>query len=191
MPIDPLPATDVAHFRLVRSAYGERYENDGTALGCPTLRGPALPHTEYRDPAFAPDERAPGVYRYHRWLPVRRSLPHTGRTVVRCAGRLGAILGVLDPWIAFNGYWPEWGADLTTCSFRSRRPQPCPADSRSRPAPSSWPRPETPRQPSLNAARGIHPQVIPERCSVRQNRSRSDRGHARPGRGARTASDTR
>ncbi|MEU4303507.1 cysteate synthase [Kitasatospora aureofaciens] len=118
MPADRLPQTDAGHYRLVCCECGDRREDDGTALACPAPHGPSLLRTEYTRDGFTPDDRATGVYRYHRWLPVRRSLPDTGRTVVRRAERLGAMLGLRELWIAFNGYHPEWEADLTTGSFK-------------------------------------------------------------------------
>ncbi|MET9182086.1 cysteate synthase [Kitasatospora aureofaciens] len=118
MPADPLPQADAGHYRLVCCECGDRREDDGTALACPAPHGASLLRTEYTRDGFAPDDRATGVYRYHQWLPVRRSLPDTGRTVVRRAERLGAELGLRELWVAFNGYHPEWGADLTTCSFK-------------------------------------------------------------------------
>lgn len=118
MPTAPPQAANIPHYRLACCECGERYEDDGTALACPVPHAPALLRSEYTQTGFRPDEQAAGVYRYRRWLPVRRSLPDTGRTVVRRAARLGAILGVRDLWIAFNGYHPGWGADLTTCSFK-------------------------------------------------------------------------
>ncbi|MDX3078414.1 pyridoxal-phosphate dependent enzyme [Streptomyces sp. MI02-7b] len=118
MHVDPLPATNAAHYRLVCSECGNHREDDGISLACSALHGPALLRTEYRETAFAPDDRSSGVFRYHRWLPVRRCLPGTGRTVVRRAGKLAAAIGLHELWIAFNGYQPEWGAEMATCSFK-------------------------------------------------------------------------
>jgi cysteate synthase len=103
---------------LVCSVCGRRFPDDGMLLDCPEVHAPGLLRTEYPTPAFAPDEHAAGAFRYHRWLPVRRQLAHTGRTVVYRSERLGAALGVKDLHVAFNGYWPERGANLATGSFK-------------------------------------------------------------------------
>lgn len=59
-----------------------------------------------------------GIYRYRDWLPIVRSVPGAGRTVVFRDERLGRQLGLSNLWIAFNGYWPERGADLGTATFK-------------------------------------------------------------------------
>ncbi|MGF1425444.1 cysteate synthase [Kitasatospora sp. LaBMicrA B282] len=107
-----------AHYRLRCTVCGQRRPDDGLALGCPEPHAPGLLRTEYQDTAFTPDTAQQGVFRYHHWLPVRRTLPGTGRTAVHRSERLAASLGLRELWIAFNGYWPERGADLTTGSFK-------------------------------------------------------------------------
>ena len=109
---------DVSHYVLVCSVCGRRRPDDGVSLVCPEVHAPGLLRTEYHATSLVIDDQAIGVSRYRRWLPVRRALPGTGRTVVYRGERLGALLGVRNLWIAFNGYWPERGADLTTGSFK-------------------------------------------------------------------------
>ncbi|MFF7635310.1 cysteate synthase [Kitasatospora sp. NPDC008050] len=107
-----------SHYRLLCTVCGRRSPDDGLALGCPEPHEPGLLRTEYQSTAFAPDPARQGVFRYHRWLPVRRALPDTGRTAVYRSERLAASLGLAELWIAFNGYWPERGGELTTGSFK-------------------------------------------------------------------------
>jgi cysteate synthase len=110
--------TDASHYRLVCSVCGQHRPDDGLTLGCAEPHGPGLWQTTYQEAEFSPDPAATGVYRYHRWLPVRRILPDTGRTAVYRSERLAASLGLRELWIAFNGYWPERGGDLATGSFK-------------------------------------------------------------------------
>ncbi|MFE5586866.1 cysteate synthase [Kitasatospora sp. NPDC056531] len=100
------------------SSCGLRTPDDGVSLECREPHGPALAKSDYGDRPFAPDRRAAGIHRYREWLPIRRAVAETGRSVVYRSDRLGRFLGLKDLWIAFNGYWPERGADLITGSFK-------------------------------------------------------------------------
>ncbi|UCD34898.1 MAG: cysteate synthase [Nitrospiraceae bacterium] len=72
--------------------------------------------TEYRD-GFAVEKGVSGVWRYN-WLPVHSpGFYQPGPVVYRSRGLAGA-LGLDDLYIAFNGYWPEQGAEMTTCTFK-------------------------------------------------------------------------
>ncbi|MDH6108565.1 cysteate synthase [Kitasatospora sp. MAP12-15] len=111
-------STDASHYRLVCSVCGHRRADDGLTLGCPEPHEPGLWQTDYQATDFTPDAAHGGVFRYRHWLPVRRTLPDTGRTAVHRSERLAASLGLSELWIAFNGYWPERGGDLTTGTFK-------------------------------------------------------------------------
>ncbi|QMU70587.1 cysteate synthase [Streptacidiphilus sp. P02-A3a] len=111
-------STDASHYRLVCSVCGRRQADDGLTLGCAGQHEPGLWQTDYQATEFVPDASQSGVFRYRDWLPVRRTLEGTGRTVVHRSERLAAELGLDELWIAFNGYWPERGGDLTTGTFK-------------------------------------------------------------------------
>jgi cysteate synthase len=58
-----------------------------------------------------------GVWRFN-WLPVHApSVAQPGPVVYRSVG-LAVHLGLENLYIAFNGYWPEKGAGLQTCTFK-------------------------------------------------------------------------
>ena len=58
-----------------------------------------------------------GVWRFN-WLPVHSPIvPQPGPVVYRSVG-LAVHLGLENLYIAFNGYWPEKGAGLQTCTFK-------------------------------------------------------------------------
>jgi len=73
--------------------------------------------TEYRDRLFT-ESGANGVWRFN-WLPVHEpsSVVQPGPLVYRSHG-LAKHLGLEQLFIAFNGYWPEKGALLETCTFK-------------------------------------------------------------------------
>jgi cysteate synthase len=109
---------DASHYSLLCSFCGCRTLDDGLALECQEPHGPALLKSDYGSLPLAPDQEASGIYRYRQWLPVRRTFPEAGRTIVYRSDRLGRFLGLNELWVAFNGYWPERGAWLTTGSFK-------------------------------------------------------------------------
>ena len=111
-------ATEASHYLLACSVCGHRQPDDGLTLGCPEPHDPGLWKTAYQAEAFTPDNRESGVFRYRDWLPVRRTLADTGRSTVYRSRHLAAFLGLSELWIAFNGYWPERGGDLTTGTFK-------------------------------------------------------------------------
>jgi len=93
-------------------------EQDLKDAGC-TLQGhcpDALMLTEYRDSQFS-EQGTKDVWRFN-WLPVHHpSAAQPGPYVYR-SQHLARTLGLEELFIAFNGYWPEKGALLETCTFK-------------------------------------------------------------------------
>lgn len=76
----------------------------------------ALLVTDYRDARFS-ERGGAGIWRFN-WLPVHEpSFVQPGPSVYRSSG-LAAHLGLENLHVAFNGYWPERGALLETCTFK-------------------------------------------------------------------------
>jgi cysteate synthase len=59
----------------------------------------------------------PGMWKFYDWLPAKGHTESTGATVTYRSEGLAKELG-LDLHVAFNGYWPEMGARMLTCSFK-------------------------------------------------------------------------
>ncbi len=61
----------------------------------------------------------PGIWRFYDWLPLNEIMPEAweGSATYRSSG-LAAEIGLEQLYISFNGYWPERGARLKTCSFK-------------------------------------------------------------------------
>ncbi|HEY7417010.1 MAG TPA: cysteate synthase [Ktedonobacteraceae bacterium] len=122
------------HYRLSCPVCGCTQEDDGFLLECKTENHPAaLLESDYFSKRFDPDPSAEGIYRYRQWLPVRRTLRGTSRTITYRSDTLSRITRLPHLWIAFNGYWPEKGAALETATFKeleayvvlSRLPEDC------------------------------------------------------------------
>lgn len=76
----------------------------------------ALLVTDYHDARFLEQDKE-GVWQFN-WLPVHDPhFPQAGPVVYRSQGLAGA-LGLENLYIVFNGYWPERGALIETCTFK-------------------------------------------------------------------------
>ncbi|MEJ2696062.1 MAG: cysteate synthase [Candidatus Sulfobium sp.] len=76
----------------------------------------ALLVTEYKDKTFI-RKKDRGIWGF-RWLPVHNPrFDQPGPVVYRSVG-LAGYLGLENLYIAFNGYWPEKGAMIQTCTFK-------------------------------------------------------------------------
>jgi cysteate synthase len=124
-----------AHYLVACPVCGWRALDDGTVLACPRGHEPALLQADYQGARFTIDDDQAGLYRYRRWLPIRRQLPEAAMTEVYQSTRLGRFLGLGRLWVAFSGYWPERSCETETGTFKdleasvvlSRLPYGCPA----------------------------------------------------------------
>lgn len=72
--------------------------------------------TTYRDKRFS-ENASDGIWRFN-WLPVHNpDFPVPGPIVYKSEG-LADRLRLKNLYIAFNGYWPERGAYIRTCTFK-------------------------------------------------------------------------
>ena len=64
-------------------------------------------------------KRLPGIWRFMDWLPVDGIIAKAeGAPVTYRSRGLARELGLENLYISFNGYWPERGAKMPTCSFK-------------------------------------------------------------------------
>ncbi|MDR2890550.1 MAG: cysteate synthase [Alistipes sp.] len=59
-----------------------------------------------------------GLYKFHDWLPIRRTLKGSAAPVTYKSEGLAAKLGLDNLYITFSGWNPARGAKMTTCSFK-------------------------------------------------------------------------
>lgn len=109
---------DLPHYELRCQRCDETFEDDGFILECPKQHEPALLVADYKDKRFEPDSSAEGMFRYGRWLPGTRLLSGAGSSVTYKSEKLNRVVGLLNVWVVFNGYWPERDAALETPSFK-------------------------------------------------------------------------
>lgn len=60
----------------------------------------------------------PGIGRFHDWLPVDELISTDSGPITYRSKELAQYLGLSNLFIGFNGYWPEKGANIKTCSFK-------------------------------------------------------------------------
>ncbi|UCF97470.1 MAG: cysteate synthase [Spirochaetaceae bacterium] len=106
---------------------------DRFLLHCDEDHGPALLRSEYGQEPLTLQPDHPGLFRYSQWLPIRSVFDTPVRTAVFRSENLAERIGLENLWLAFNGYWPERGGVMETCSFKeleafpvcARRPEGC------------------------------------------------------------------
>lgn len=86
---------------------------DHYTLDCPCN---SLIRTRYRVSRLEL-KNLPGMWKFYDWLPATGHIDTPGATVTYHSEGLSRELGT-DIYVAFNGYWPEIGADMRTCSFK-------------------------------------------------------------------------
>ncbi len=84
-------------------------------LSCP--RCDALMRTVYSRRKLRV-RRLEGIWRFLDWLPVESASEYDGAPLTYKSSELAKELGLKNLWISFNGYWPERGAKLKTCTFK-------------------------------------------------------------------------
>jgi cysteate synthase len=60
----------------------------------------------------------PGIWRFYDWLPVRGVSSYEGGSLTYRCRSLEKELGLGAVYVSFNGYWPERGVALKTCTFK-------------------------------------------------------------------------
>jgi cysteate synthase len=108
------------HYRLSCLQCGKLLEDsqEPFLLSCGERHRPALLRAVYEERRLKVDEQEQGLFRYRRWLPIRRTWPGAGGPVVFQSRGLAAHLKLDALFLAFSGFWPEKGAQLETCSFK-------------------------------------------------------------------------
>ena len=76
----------------------------------------ALLITDYQGTSFT-EKGTNGIWKFN-WLPIHNPTFHQPGSVVYKPTKLSEKLNLKNLFIAFNGYWPEIGAELKTCTFK-------------------------------------------------------------------------
>jgi cysteate synthase len=101
---------------LLRCLEGNEVVKDAYTLNCPEGHASLL-RTEYSQKQLQV-RNLPGIFRFFDWLPIVHTLPIDSGPVCYRSEELSRELRLSNLFIGFNGYWPEKGANIATCSFK-------------------------------------------------------------------------
>ncbi len=113
-----MEALKATAYRLRNVATNREFDDTGWIIDDPQADKPALVRAEYAQKQFQPKGREYGLYRFADWLPVQRMLEGSCAPVTYRSEGLARALGLQNLYITFSGYFPEIGAQMTTCSFK-------------------------------------------------------------------------
>ena len=99
-------------------ATGHEFEDAGWTLEYKPCTEPSLIRTIYAKKQLGVKDDCYGLYKFCDWLPVNRMLKGSAAPVTYKSDGLARHLGLDNLYITLNGYFPERGAAMTTCSFK-------------------------------------------------------------------------
>ena len=105
-------------YKLVCVATGEEFEDNGWTLDCADYDKPSLIRATYAKKQLTVYEGDCGLYKFRDWLPMKRMLKCSSSPVTYKSKGLAKALGLDNLYITFNGWFPEVGATMPTCSFK-------------------------------------------------------------------------
>ena len=95
--------------------YCDSYLDEYYTLNC--LKHSVLIRTVYDDKKFNV-QNLPGIWKYINWLPVQTPLHIDSGPLTYKSESLAKEFGLDSLFISFNGYWPERGANVKSCTFK-------------------------------------------------------------------------
>lgn len=105
-------------YSLVNVADEHRFEDAGWTLADSASQQASLIRADYSTKQFTPDPAEEGLYRYHNWLPIKRTLKGSCAPVTYKSKGLAEALGLNNLYITFSGWNPSVGARFKTASFK-------------------------------------------------------------------------
>lgn len=116
--IKKYPNNQMTNYKLSNFATGRIFDDTGWLLSDPQYDKPSLIRSEYEIKQIDVSDKNSGFYKFADWLPIKRKLDNSSAPITYKANKLGDRLGLSNLWVTFNGYWPEKGAGMVTCSFK-------------------------------------------------------------------------
>lgn len=99
-------------------ADGQMCDDSGWMLDFPNSVKPSLIRPIYAKKQLEVKEDNGGLYRFADWLPIKNVLKGASCPVTYKSKNLAKALGLNNLYITFNGYYPQIGATMSTCSFK-------------------------------------------------------------------------
>ena len=105
-------------YELICVATGESFADAGWTLDYAGYDKPSLVRAAYAKKQLTVYDDQQGLYEFRDWLPMKRMLKCDAAPVTYRSEGLAKALGLENLYITFNGYFPERGAKMMTCSFK-------------------------------------------------------------------------
>ena len=105
-------------YKLLCVATNEEFEDAGWTLDYKGYDKPSLVRALYANKQLTVYDDQQGLYKFRDWLPIKRMLKCDAAPVTYRSEGLAKALGLENLYITFNGYFPERGAKMMTCSFK-------------------------------------------------------------------------
>ena len=106
-------------YQLETVATGRLFDDQGWTLDDKLCDKPSMVRPVYAQKQLNVKEGNDlGLYRYADWLPIKTMLHNPSEPVTYKSVALAKRLGLNNLFITFNGWWPERGARMSTCSFK-------------------------------------------------------------------------
>ena len=99
-------------------ATGREFDDSGWILDDAEHKAPSLVRAQYEKKQIELKPDSYGLYKFCDWLPVKRMLKGSSAPVTYKSEALEKHLGLDNLWITLNGYCPEKGVKMSTCSFK-------------------------------------------------------------------------
>jgi len=105
-------------YQIKSVATGNICGDSGWLLDFKGEEKPSLIRALYKKKQLEVKEEHEGLYCYADWLPIKRLLKCDAKPITYKSEALAEKLGLKNLYITFNGYFPEKGATMRTCSFK-------------------------------------------------------------------------
>ena len=105
-------------YQLMNVADGHIFEDKGWTLDDPEGKTPSLVRAIYEQKQLQVGNDSLGLYKFADWMPIQRVLENPSCPITYKSEKLAKRLGLHNLYITFSGWWPERGANMTTCSFK-------------------------------------------------------------------------
>ncbi len=105
-------------YRIVCVATGHEFEDENWPLDDKECATPSIIRAKYAKKQIEVGDDERGLYKFADWLPVKRMLKGSAAPVTVKSKAFAEHLGLENLYITYNGWFPEVGAKMSTCSFK-------------------------------------------------------------------------
>lgn len=105
-------------YKLKNVSTGAVFPDSGWLLDDPNGEQPSFIRAVYENKQLHLKDDSFGIYKFSDWLPITRTLEGSCAPITYKSVGLAKHLGLNNLYITFSGYFPEIGANMTTCSFK-------------------------------------------------------------------------